>query len=283
MENGKVSNVGKSYWDIHKAYYNVHIWFFYVQTRQVSAIKLVQSATSIICLFRMINKSSYRKIEGRARFLGKNQHPTNCIIDPIKLHQSLSNTNGSAFTENRNVKKRTCRARRNIYYCLSIANCRSLFHVTPLESTATCLLRSTRRPGKRKTYAFGERGRDTPDGIPAKCTGKLRVTRSSKLRKLRQRAVATFTRDYQLFGVEARATRRDATRRRASPAGACVASPDAKTAKKPDTPAERNARATVRKAVAVTTNVRLPTGCHEEWQGRVIDSSTIATSWYCTI
>lgn len=78
-----------------------------------------------------------------------------------------------------------------------------------------------------------------------------RVSRSTlKLRKFRQRAAATFTRRLSAFR---RRSTRDATRRRASPAGACVASPDAETAKKPDTPAERNARATVRKAVAVTT------------------------------
>lgn len=75
---------------------------------------------------------------------------------------------------------------------------------------------------------------------------------------------------YARLSAFRRRSTRDATRRRASPASACVASPDAKTAKKPDTPAELNARATVRKAVAVTTKReaahRVPRGvagsCH---------------------
>jgi len=90
---------------------------------------------------------------------------------------------------------------------------------------------------------------------------------------------------YARLSAFRRRSTRDAMRRRASPAGACVASPDAKTAKKPDTPAEQNARATIHKAVAVTTKReaahRVPRGvagsCH-----RLLDHCDILISYNLT-
>lgn len=83
---------------------------------------------------------------------------------------------------------------------------------------------------------------------------------------------------YARLSAFRRRSTRDASRRRASPASACVAFPDAKTAKKPDTSAERNARTTVRKAVAVTTKRegahRLPRGV-AGWCHRLLDHCDI--------
>jgi len=103
----------------------------------------------------------------------------------------------------------------------------------------------------------------------AKCSEKLRVT--LKLRKLRQRAAATFTRDYQFFDVEARATRRDATRRDGMRRRRARASPfPTRKSRWSRIPPRSETRATVRKAVAVTTKReaahRVPRGvagsCH---------------------
>lgn len=214
------------------------------------------------------------KSKRHARFFEKNQ--SHYISD--KAYQSLFSTNGSAFgvNQNRNVKKHSCRACHacNIY-SLSVAdaNCRGmsrLFRVAPLELNRHSRLDDRMSANALSAGAGVTRQREFRQSAPRDTLGAGSSESSVS---------AQHSNVYARLSAFRRRSTRDATRRRASPASACVASPDAKTAKKPDTSAERNARTTVRKAVAVTTKrEKTPTGCHEEWQGGVIDSSTIATS-----
>lgn len=150
----------------------------------------------------------------------------------------------------------------------TVATLSRLFRVTPLE-----LNRHSRLNDRMSANALSARAWHARQN-----SGKVhRVTRSEL-----EAPKAPSARDsnvYAQLSAFRRRSTRDATRRRASPASACVASPDAKTAKKPDTLAERNARTTVRKAVAVTTKRekvahRVPRGV-AGWCHRLLDHCDI--------
>jgi len=205
------------------------------------------------------------------------------IIGPVKLSVSFFSTNGSEF--NRNIKKhsyRTCQVYDNIYYSLSIADANShvtstsrLFYVTPLKLITTCPQPASTIEWAQ-TCAFDRCGRDsgkvlreTPRDVEAP---KAPSTRRGNV--------------YARLSVFRRRSTRDATRRDAT---ACVAGERVRRLSRRENRDEagyprgaKRARPSARPSRS-QQNVRLPTGCHEEWQDRVIDSSTIATSWWYTI
>lgn len=265
------------------------MWFliYLLSSRQISTIKLVQSATSLICFFRNLDKSLYEKIEIKIRFESNQQlyNWSNKIRSITFQHKRISvHWKPKTKTEmSRNVH--VARVTRVVIFTTLFPSraqtvATRCVHVSPILRHTTQINSDVSNGRLDNRVSANVRRVRAWQARQNSGKGKVRVTCSLKLRKLRQRAAAAFMRDYQLFGVEARAMRCDGVRRRRARASPLPTwkprrsriPPRSKTRARPSTRPSRSQQ-----------NVRLPTGCHEEWQGRVIDSSTIATSWYRTI